>query len=204
MPANDTSASTSLQLYLSRMEGALARLSDSERREILLETQSHVAEQAERSPMLSVPEILEELGAPEAYARTFLVDQDPAPARRPGVLHGLARLATGSWTALPLLLFVLCCYSVAVFMLFVTVLEIQEPATTGFWVEQTATGRDVSLALSGPLIPGRGPDLLGGWIIVIALSVAAVIHLAMRALLRRVLPRESTARDTLPAHPPSR
>jgi hypothetical protein len=93
---------------------------------------------------------------------------------------------------------------VAVFMLFVTVLEIQEPATTGFWVEQTATGRDVSLALSGPLIPGRGPDLLGGWIIVIALSVAAVIHLAMRALLRRVLPRESTARDTLPAHPPSR
>jgi hypothetical protein len=191
VPANDTGASTSLQLYLNRMDAALGRLSESERREILLETQSHVAEQAERSPMLSVPEILAELGEPEAYARTFLVDSASAPTRSPGVLHAIARLATGSWSSLPLLLFVLCCYSVAVFMLFVAVLEIQEPATTGFWVEHTAAGRSAGLTLSGPLVPARGPDLLGGWIIVIALSIAAVIHLAMRALLRRVLSRET-------------
>ena len=44
MPANDTSASTSLQRYLDRMDAALAGLSPAERREILLETQSQVAE----------------------------------------------------------------------------------------------------------------------------------------------------------------
>src|SRR5687768_3613292 len=202
--ANDTSASTSLQRYLDRMDAALAGLSLAERREILLETQSHVAEQAERSPMLSVPEILAELGEPEAYARTFLVDGQPALPHRQGALHGLARLATGSWTALPLLLFVLCCYSVAVMMLFVAVNEIQEPETTGFWVEQTATGRDIGLTVSGPPTPTRGPDLLGGWLIPITLSIATMIHVAMRALLRRVLPREPTGRHTVRAQPPPR
>ena len=65
MAANETITSTALQQYLNRMDVALARLSESERREILLETQSHVAEQVRRAPMLSVPEILTELGEPE-------------------------------------------------------------------------------------------------------------------------------------------
>jgi hypothetical protein len=115
--------------------------------------------------------------------------------RRGGALNGLARLATGSWTALPLLLVVVCCYSVAVFMLFVTVLEIVEPSTTGLWMEPTATGRSVGITLSGPVDPTRGPDVLGGWLIVITLSIAALIHLAMRALLRLALPRESSPRN---------
>jgi hypothetical protein len=204
VPANDTSASTALQEYLNRLDAALARLSETERREILLETRSHVAEQARRSPMLSVPEILRELGEPEDYARTFIAGGDPPAPGRLGALHGIARLATGSWTALPLLLFVLCCYSVAVFMLFVVFLEILEPATTGLWVEQTATGRNVDFTLSGPLTPGRGPDVLGAWLIVIALSTAAIIHIAMSALLRRVMPRETAPRDTrlVPPTPP--
>ena len=206
MPANETVASTALQQYLIRLDTALAGLPDKERGEILLETRSHVAEQARRSPMLSVPEILDELGPPEAYAQTFLVDRNPTPAavHRPSVLHGLARLATGSWIALPLLLFVLCCYSVAVLMLFIAIVEIQEPATTGFWIDYTATGRDIGLTVSGPLVPGRGPDVLGGWLIVITLSIAAIIHVAMRALLGRVLRRESTARDSGRAQRPPR
>jgi len=202
VPANETSASTALQEYLNRLDSALVRLSETERREILLETQSHVAEQARRSPELSVPEILAELGGPGDYARTFLVDEDPPVARHRGALHGIARLATGSWTALPLLLFILCCYSVAVFMLFVVLLEILEPATTGLWVEQTATGRNVDFTLSGPLTQARGPDELGAWLIVIALSTAAIIHIAMSALLRRVLPREATTRATVRTQTP--
>ena len=193
MPANDTSASTSLQSYLSRLDAALGRLSDPERREILLETRSHVAEQAQRSPMSSVPEILAELGEPEAYARTFLVDQEPVPVRRLSALHGLARLATGRWTALPLLLFVLCCYSVAVLLLFVAVNEIIEPAATALIVKRGAAGTTIGFSLSDPSIAGQGGDVLGGWITPIALSIVAVIHLAMSALLRRVLRRESTA-----------
>src|SRR5687768_17447940 len=178
------------------MDAALAGLSPAERREILLETQSHVAEQARRSPMLSVPEILQELGEPEAYARTF-VDGNATPLRRPGVLHGIARLATGSWTALPVLLFVLCCYSVAVAMLFIAVNEVHEPETTALYVTQGAKGRTVAFAVSDPTIIGKGGDVLGGWLIPIALSIAAIIHLAMRALLRRVVTREPAAR--LPA-----
>jgi hypothetical protein len=185
------------------MDAALARLSESERREILLETQSHVAEQAERSPQLSVPEILEELGTPEAYARTFLVDGDRDAPRRTGALHGLARLATGSWTALPVLVFVVGFYSVAVLALLIALAELLEPATTGYFVQQTATGRDISFVVSGDPSAVRGPDLLGVWLIPIAISIAVVIHLAMSALLRRVTPRESAVREPpTPREPP--
>jgi hypothetical protein len=206
VPGNDTVASTALQQYLTRLDTALAGLSDKERREILLETRSHVAEQARRSPMLSVPEILEELGPPEAYAQTFLVDRKPTPAalHRPGVLHGLARLATGSWIALPLLLFVLSCYSVAVLMLFIAVNELQEPETTALVVRHDSAGRTVAFAVSDPTIAGKGDDVLGWWLIPISLALAAIIHLAMRALLARVLRREPTARDAARMQPPPR
>jgi uncharacterized membrane protein len=198
VPANDTIASAVLQQYLTRLDAALTRLSEAERREILLETRSHVAEQARRSPMLSVPEILAELGEPESYARTFLPEQDASPPRRLGALHGIARLATGSWTALPLLLFVVCCYSAAVLMLFIAVAKIQEPEATGFFIEHTATGRDVFFGVSDPRAADKGQDLLGLWIIPITLSIATIIHLAMAALLRRFLSRESSRRDPAP------
>jgi hypothetical protein len=137
----------------------------------------------------SVPEILVDLGQPEEYAQTFLVDRQPAPPRRSGALQGLARLATGSWTALPLLFFVLSCYSVAVIMVIIVIVEIQEPQNIGFFMDQTATGRDIFFGVSNPAVAARGEDLLGRWIMPIALSIAALIHLAMSALLRRVMPR---------------
>jgi hypothetical protein len=171
-----------------RLDSALARLPAAQRREILLETQSHVADQARRSPMLSVPEILHELGAPDEYARTFLVDGNPAPTRKLGALHGLARLATGPWTGIPLLLFVVFCYSVGVLALLIALAELLEPETTGLFVHRLPVGRDISFVVSGPVDPTRGPDLLGAWLIPMGVGLALLIHLAMSALLRRVLP----------------
>ena len=145
---------------------------------------------------MSVPEILAELGEPEAYAQTFLPDRDPAPHRRLGSLNGIARLAGGSLKTLPLLIFVLTCYSVAIFALFVALLEITEPATTGFYMELDGPQRNVYFTISGPLIPEPKPDLLGAWLAPIMLVIAGLIHLAMSALLRRIGPRDRGARDS--------
>jgi len=162
-----------------------------ERREILLETRSHVLERTARAPA-PVEAVLAELGPPEAYARQFLADAEPpadaAPATpAPDVVQGFARLATGRWTALPLLLVVVTGYAFALLLFLLAVSKLLEPDTTGLYLSD-ARGRPAFLIVwSDPGFGGR--EVLGHLFAPLALAIAAALHLLLRALLRRVARR---------------
>ena len=57
-----TATSKTLETYLTRLDSALGDLSSEDRREILLETRSHVTERAQRDSSLTIEEILDDLG----------------------------------------------------------------------------------------------------------------------------------------------
>jgi hypothetical protein len=190
--------SAPLEDYLTRLEAALGALSPAERREILLETRSHVLEQASRSPDRGVPAVLAELGPPESYASQFVGEAPAAPAAEaapaareaPGssTLHGLARLGAGGWRRAPMLLLVLTAYGIAGLGVLLLISEIVDPAGTGFVVRELPDGmRHIGFAISGTLEPGD--DLLGAWFAPLLLLLIAAIHLGVRRLLRRELRR---------------
>jgi hypothetical protein len=184
-------SASGLDRYLSRLEAELGAVPPSDRREILLETRSHVLDRTSRSPSRSVEEVLAELGAPEEYARQFLRDEEPAPPAAPrlGTLHRLARLAAGGWRTLPLLSFVLASYAIAVFAFAIGFWKLVEPDATGLWINDFGGGRrSVLLGVSNPNQKGR--EVLGYWLVLIAFGISVSIHLAMSALLRRVLRNE--------------
>ena len=192
MNRTEAGRSPELDRYLARLEAELRAVPPAERQEILLETRSHVLERTSRVPSLTVGDVLAELGSPEAYARQFLKEDAPvreresAPlAQRPGALHGLARLATGRWTTLPLFLVVLAGYAVATFAFVFAAAKILEPNATGLFVDYVDGRRSVMLVWSDPTPDGR--DVLGWWLVPIALGISATIHLILSALLRRVL-----------------
>jgi len=176
-----------LRVYLARLEAALASAPAAERREIVLETQSHVLERVHRSPWEPVEGVLAELGAPETYARQFLPEV-PSPSRpsRPGqTLRAVAGLAAGGWATLPALLVVAALYTVAVVALFMAAWELHQPDTVGLWIGMGAEGRQVLL---GSNLSGRSMrEVLGGRLVPLALLVAVTVHFAVSALLRRML-----------------
>jgi hypothetical protein len=193
----EAQATGALETYLAQLEAALTKVPTHERQDILLETRSHVVERTHRSPFRSVTDILAELGPPGTYAQQFLTEQT-SPVRLSDTLrasdplHGVARLATGSWRVLPLLLFVVSAYAVAVFALFVAVSKLIEPDATGLWIHYVnGERRSISFVLSDPRQPGR--EVLGYALVPLALLVALTIHVAMAALLRQVLRRDTRA-----------
>jgi hypothetical protein len=197
MKGTEVRGTAALDTYLARLDAALAPLPAAERRDILLETRSHVAERTRRDPAGSVEAVLAELGPPEAYARQFLPEPDvprPVSPERPSAppsdaLRAIARLATGGWTRLPLLFVVALAYGVAGFSLLLALWKLVEPDATGIWVHQAGQRRSVQLMVSDPNRPGR--EVLGYWLVPIALGITAAIHLVMSALLRRLLRRDA-------------
>lgn len=171
-----------LQQYLSRLEAELAAVPEADRREILLETRSHVLDRTRRTPSLSVDQALAELGPAERYARQFL-SASAKPARRPGLI---ARLAGQRWMGLVLLLPVVAAYSVAVFAVLLAINKMLEPANTGVWIHNPGERFRLELVISSPgARPGR--EALGLWLVPLMLALALGVHLAVRAVLRRFL-----------------
>jgi hypothetical protein len=191
---NELAAPVALERYLARLATALAALPESERREILRETRSHVLERALRSPDRATEAVLAELGPPADYARPFLPEAGRALGTPTSALHRLALVATAGWRTFPILAVVLASYTVAVSAFAIAVWKIVEPDGTGFWVNDLAGERpSFGLAVSDPRQKGR--EVLGYWLVPIGLGIAAGIHVAMSALLRRVLRRDRRSTD---------
>ena len=194
MPGAEANHAAELETYLGRLEAALAALPAEERREILLETRSHVLERARRAPARALPDLLAELGPPEAYARQFLPDETPpgqaTPRARRGstTLAGLAELTTRGWRGLPLLLVFGAAYALAGIVLLFVLGELVDPIGTGVFVDPRPDGTSrIHVLVSSDGAPGR--DVLGRWLLPIALAITGVIHLVVRASLRLALRR---------------
>ena len=197
MQRSDVEATGTLESYFARLERALAPVHPDERREILLETRSHVAEQTRRAPWRTVESVLAELGPAEEYARQFLAEEEPPaalappaavppPAPRFDALQGIARLATGGIVTLPLLGIVVTAYTVAILAFGAAMLKLVEPDSVGLWIDGTGPKPRYTF---GVMVSPPGREVLGHGFTAIMLVIATGIHLTMSALMRRLLKR---------------
>jgi hypothetical protein len=205
-----------LAAYLDALGAALASLPAEERREILLETRSHVAERRARrrhandvdacGPEGEVDSVLAELGPPEAYAARFLAE--PAPAGPPDaaaaastpapgqadVVARLARAHSAGWRAAPMLAAVALVYAVAAVWLIIAVAKPFAPETTGLFVEPDGRG-GINVDFVFNSAPHRGRrEVLGWWLLPLAPVVAYAAHRGAGALLGRVGRRSPPSR----------
>jgi uncharacterized membrane protein len=200
--AGDPAASRNptLESYLSRLDAQLGALSPDERREILMETRSHVSERTARFPFPSVDEVLGQFDGPEVYARQFRQDRPPLPAAsqqrsRRTALQGLARLAAGGWLALPVLLVVVFAYAIALTAFIVGLTKVISPTEVGVWVSDV--GGRTHLSHAGYNAEFGGREILGYWLAVITFGIGIAISAAASAFLRwlaRTDPRVTTSR----------
>lgn len=192
-----TRSSAHLESYLARLDAALIGVPDADRREILLETRSHVADRVRGLSSRDVEDVLAELGPPEVYARQFLASDAtpaltpsaPAPTTTPPTTLGdLAQLATGRWTSLPLLFVVVSAYAIAVLALVLAVSKVLEPESLGLWIAQAPSGRSrYFFGVTDRAQEGR--EVLGYWVIAPLLLIAAAIHLGVSRVLKRAVRR---------------
>ncbi|HEX8394315.1 MAG TPA: hypothetical protein VF665_18365 [Longimicrobium sp.] len=181
MIPNHPERDAALEQYLSRLEAELSTLPEPERRDILLEMRSHVLDGTRRPPARTVTQVLAELGPAQVYARQFLAPRTEWP--RPGLI---ARLAGRRWMGVVLLLPVVAAYSVAVFAVLLAVNKMLEPANTGLWMHDPGEPFQLQLVASDPG-PRAGREVLGMWLVPMMLALALGVHLAVRAVLRRLL-----------------
>jgi hypothetical protein len=205
-----------LDAYLSALDAALAGVSAAERRDILLETRSHVLERTARAPGRPVGAVLAELGPPDAYARQFLTtaaapgdadahggaDTDGSPRPRgSATLRALAELTGRGWRAVPLLVAVAVAYGLAGLLLLFVLGEVVDPAATGIFVrDRPGRPAAINVVISG--YGNLGRDVLGRALLPLLLLLIAAIHLAVLAVVRRAAAR--AFRPTSPAVPASR
>jgi hypothetical protein len=183
-PARDAAV---LKAYLARVEGELATAPEADRREILLETQSHVAEQLRRSPTRPIDDVLAELGPPDVYARHFLRDGAVPQITASRWARALGRLADGRWTSRPLLFLVVAAYAVAVLALVLAVSKVLAPDSLGLWIAEVP-GRSRPRFFFGVTDQAQeGREVLGYWIILPLLLIAVSIHLGIARFLKRAL-----------------
>jgi len=179
--------------YLRRLRAGLAPLPESEREEIVRETASHLLDRLEAAPVESAGRALSEafaaLGEPEEYASRFVTNYRISAALASGspvapVAQVLRMLGTGLRAfAVGFVLLVL--WSVSLGFLATAVLKPILPRQTGLFVD--AQGRPFALGILDPESLGGTRELLGWWLVPIALALAALCGLAAGAAARRYL-----------------
>ncbi|HTE45508.1 MAG TPA: hypothetical protein VK636_09715 [Gemmatimonadaceae bacterium] len=174
-----------LESYLSVLDSHLGGLSVDERRDILMETRSHVSERVARFPFPKVEDVLEQLGAPHVYARQFLRDDRSSRMTGGGTaLRGLAHLVSRGWWSVPLLLVVILVYTLSLSAFAIGVVKLISPNDVGVWVRDVDGQR---LLVHAGFNAGRGGiESLGYKLAVIAFAVALVTGFAATAFLRRL------------------
>jgi len=177
-----------LESWLRRMKWALASLPESERDDIIAETNAHITERVAEGTPLRV--ILAEFEAPETYARHFVDDREILGAigsqRSGAMLAVVVRRVHRSVVAAAALLITVGLAAIAFAATLTAIVKIADPVHAGLWSSKT------QLFLGVINDPGATRELLGNWIYVLAiLSVAlavivgrAVLILAVRTLAR--------------------
>lgn len=168
--------------YLERLEWSLRSAPEPDRRKIKLEITSHLADRALQGEV-AVDAALAAMGPPDVLARRFLADcaleqavDRPAPGRL--LLVTLDR-AGRSFAALVVGFIAVVFYVMAIAFALVAILKPVSPDHVGAWIRPSG----VNIGATFDAVP-LGHELLGYWLIPVAILCAILSYLAGTALLR--------------------
>ena len=190
-----------IDAYLARFESHLRTTSRRDKEEILREIEAHIRDAAERDDG-NVASILSRLGEPEALAnqyRDVALLQKASRSLSPLVLlRAAVRLATkGVFGA-----FVLFCgvvgYAFGAGLVLVGLIKPIAPAHSGLWMRN---GVPVSSGALVVIPPPPAHEVLGWWLIPIALTLGVLIILGTTFIVRHGLRRFPSWQDRLTSLP---
>jgi uncharacterized membrane protein len=176
-----------IENYLTALRLHLGPLTIAEREEIVREINAHIRDAVEESGT-SVEAVLTRLGPAEELAKQyrdgFLIRKSSSSISPLVLLRGALRLATKSVFGI----FVFTCglfgYSFGAGLLFVALAKTIVPAHTGAWVQD---GRLVAAGAFEYGYPAQAHEVLGMWIIPLALTLGSLLLLLTNYLIRKSL-----------------
>jgi hypothetical protein len=178
-----------LAAFTRRLRWALAAIPEADRESIVAEMRSHVLDRIDAGA--SVDDVLAALGAPDEYAREFRESYAVASAlssrRTPPMLHALVLRAAGSLSAVLAFFVIVIAWASALLVAYAALLKISDPTHVGLW-------RGERFFFIGIIDdPTAGQELLGPWIMPLALVCVIAAWLVTRSLavwaLKRLAPR---------------
>ncbi len=173
------------QTYLSQLERHLGRLPAGERSKIVQEIGSHLADRAAVGPE-TLHAAITQLGAPSTLARNFLEDYALSGALSGGpswrILLAILPRALRSLTALVIGAVGVILYGFALAFVAIAVLKPITPRNVGMWWADDGGFGDFG-AIYGTV--HHTPEVLGLWIIPIALAAAGLTYVLAAWLMRR-------------------
>ena len=189
----NASGTDPLDRYLRTLERELAPLPAEERRDIVAETRSHILDRMTARPDAGMHDVLNELGDPARHARRFT----GVPEDAPGPVRTMVRLAARGFSAFAALNALVAAYGVALLLLALAVAKVVVPERVGLFIDPE--GRTVTFGVVAG--DAAGHDVLGWWLLPLALLAAAAVYAGTTALLRRILRwrRERSSTRTGPA-----
>ncbi|KAA6459124.1 DUF1700 domain-containing protein [Acidobacteria bacterium AB60] len=172
---------TDIQSWLRRLKWALDSMPSTERDDIIAETRTHIEERIAKGQ--SLEEAIDAFGPPDVYARRFLDEIEMSTAlgsQRTGALLSVVIQRAHRNISAALSLVALGCLvltsSIAVILVF---LKITDPIHTGLWF-----GRERRIFFIGVIRdPGIAHDLLGNWLLPVAVLVLVLSWLLGRFVL---------------------
>jgi uncharacterized membrane protein len=172
--------------YLTALRLHLGPLTIAEREEIVREIGAHIRDSVDSGA--SVESVLSRLGPAEElaaqYREGFLIRKSSRSISPLVLLRGALRLATKSVSGI----FVFTCglfgYSLGAGLLFVALAKIIAPSHTGAWVRD---GRLVGAGAFEYGYPPQAHEVLGLWIIPLALTLGSLLLLLTNYLIRTSL-----------------
>ena len=172
------------ETYLRQLERDLHRLPAEERGKIVQEISGHLAERAAVGPQM-LHAAITQLGPPSALARSFVDDWQLSGALQRGpswrILVVILRRAWKSFAAVLIGTVGVALYAFAAGFLIMAVLKPITPGDVGMWAGANGGVGDFG-AIYGTT--HATPELLGWWIIPIALAGAAISYLAAALVTR--------------------
>lgn len=181
-------ANQRVEQYLASLEAELRGLPATERREIVLETRSHIVE---RSSSMITGDVLAELGPAHEYARQFFSQaNEPVPYR---LLPLLGRLPENRWIVAPVTAAIVMLYALAAVTAAIATAKLLSPSGTGLWIEHLGSARRFAFHVS-PTETGPPGEVLGWWLVVLGYGVAVLIHFGVVSALRRLVLRQQRHR----------
>jgi uncharacterized membrane protein len=182
---NEDKAIGLLNDYIKQLKWSLSKLPSEDREEIIQEVHGHLLDRLKGSESVEdFQEILEEFGPPDMYARSFLENYEASVALASAspwqILQQNFRMISHGSSVVLSFLVILFLYILSVFLVLVGLLKPLFPNHIGLWVSRSP----FSFLFGFKLSPESNSELLGYWIIPLAILLGTALFIATSRLSR--------------------